>query len=115
MEKKIKSKPWSDALRAFGLILLPITLVYFGMYITTLVMDANQAELDPTWILGLGIEPIKATLPWSITGILCVILITFALPKRRRFWFLLALSIIYALVMLYLFISTATFTPSIYY
>jgi hypothetical protein len=114
MEKKAKSKS-SSALRAFGLIILPITLVYLGMYITTLVMDANQSELDPAWILSLGLAPLKGTFPWSITGVLCIFLLTFALPKRARFWFLLTLTIAYALIMLFLFISAVTYTPSIYY
>lgn len=115
MEKKAKSKPSSNVFRAFGFILLPITLAYLGMLIWTLVNNANQTSLDPTWIIGLGLAPIQSTFPWSITGILCVILIFFALPRRFRFRFLLTLSVIYAFIMVYLFLGAATYSASIYY
>lgn len=115
MEKNAKSKRGPSVLRAFGFILLPITLAYAGMLIWTLYNNANQTTLDPSWIIGLGLAPLQSAFPWSITGVLCVVLLFFALRRRFRFRFLMTLSIIYAAVMVYLFLGAATYSASIYY
>jgi hypothetical protein len=115
MEKKSKTRHQPNAFLAFGFLILPITLVYLTMLIITVANNSGTGSIDPSWVLGLGLAPLKDTWPWSLTGIICIILISFVLSHRRRFWFLLTLTTAYSLIMLYMFLSAATYVPSIYY